>query len=85
MQNENIGLLLMSIATHNLYVIDTRKTPAIHIQEVDLMVDEFKIPQLCFVMNKYLYNPSVIREIYSCALSTKNRLADLRIKRNRNA
>lgn len=85
MQDEQIGLLLMSLANQNLYILDTRKTPATHIQEVDLMVDEFKLPELCFVMNKYLYSPSVIKEAYQLTLLAKNRLSQVKLKSNNNA
>ncbi|MBT8326517.1 MAG: hypothetical protein KJP21_02260 [Bacteroidia bacterium] len=78
MQNEQIGLLLMSLASHNLYVIDSRETPANHIQEVDLIREEFNIPKLSFVMNKDLYNPSVIKEIIKLVLNVKNRLIQLK-------
>lgn len=85
MQNEQIGLLLMSIAKHNLYVIDSRKTPAKHIQEVDLTREEYSIPNLSFVMNKHLYSPSVLKETYKLALGANRRISLLRYKREKNA
>lgn len=84
MKDEQIGLLLMSIATHNLYVIDSRQTPATHITEIDLTRDEFDIPNLSFVMNKYLYNPSVIKETYNLALHAKDQVTALLAKPSQN-
>ena len=60
-ENERIGLLLMNIATNNLYVLDARRTPSSHIEEINLLQDEFKIDNLSFILNKHLYNPSVIK------------------------
>ncbi|PCJ65330.1 MAG: hypothetical protein COA58_10755 [Bacteroidetes bacterium] len=71
MGDERIGLLLMSLATHNLYVIDTRRTRASHILEIDVLQEEFAIPNLSFVMNKYLYSPSVLIEIYKLIIKVK--------------
>ena len=85
MQNEQIGLLLMSVATHNLYVIDSRQTPASLIQEVDLTREEFNLPKLSFVMNKHLYSPSVIKEAYNLVLISKRRLSVLISNRTKNA
>jgi len=84
MQHEQIGLLLMSIATHNLYVIDSRETPASHIIEVDLTREEYDIPKLSFVLNKYLFNPSVIKETYNLALTAKGRISLLISRRSQN-
>jgi uncharacterized protein involved in exopolysaccharide biosynthesis len=84
MQQEQIGLLLMSIATHNLYVIDSRETPASHIIEVDLTREEYDIPKLSFVLNKYLFNPSVIKETYNLALTAKGRISLLISRRSQN-
>jgi len=82
LENERLGLLLMSIATTNLYVVDSRRTPANHIQEVDLLVDEFKLPNSYFILNKDLYNPSVIREIATFLINVKNQAFALIQKRN---
>jgi hypothetical protein len=84
MQQEQIGLLLMSIATHNLYVIDSRETPASHIIEVDLTREEYDIPKLSFVLNKYLYNPSVIKETYKLIIAAKGRISLLTSRSSQN-
>jgi uncharacterized protein involved in exopolysaccharide biosynthesis len=84
MQHEQIGLLLMSVATHNLYVIDSRETPASHIIEVDLTREEYDIPKLSFVLNKYLYNPSVIKETYKLIIAAKGRISLLTSRSSQN-
>ena len=58
--DESLGLLMMSLSDHNLYVMDSRRTPASHITEVDLMCEEFKITNLHFILNKDLYNPTLL-------------------------
>ncbi len=72
MQDERIGLLLMSIANHNLYIVDSRKTPAKHIQEIDLIKEEFNLPNLNFVMNRNLYNPNIFREMLNFFKNAKS-------------
>jgi len=84
MQHEQIGLLLMSVATHNLYIIDSRETPASHIIEIDLTREEYDIPKLSFVLNKYLYNPSVIKETFNLVLAAKGRISLLTSRRSHN-
>tara|TARA_R110002050_G_scaffold141251_1_gene266252 strand:+ start:1543 stop:3741 length:2199 start_codon:yes stop_codon:yes gene_type:complete len=53
------SLLLMSVSTTNLVVMDTRLTLAKRIVDVDLMNQEFKLPNVRFVLNRYAYNPSI--------------------------
>jgi uncharacterized protein involved in exopolysaccharide biosynthesis len=84
MQHEQIGLLLMSVATHNLYVIDSRETSASHIIEVDLAREEYDIPKLSFVMNKYLYSPSLIKETYKLIIAAKGRISLLTSRNSQN-
>ena len=54
MLNEDLGkqksLLLMSIATVNLVVVDARLTPAGRIIELDLLKEEFDLPSVHFVL-----------------------------------
>lgn len=60
-EKERLGLLLMSIADHNLYVLDARRTPSSHIEEINLVKEEFNLGEFHFILNKHLYNPSVIK------------------------
>ena len=65
--NEKLGiqksLLLMSIATLNLVVLDTRLTPAKRIMDADLIKEEYNLPSVNFVLNRFGYNPSMLAEI----------------------
>jgi hypothetical protein len=63
LEEERIGLLLMKLASSNLYVVDSRRTPASLIEKVDLLVAEFHLPNFHFALNKAGYNPSVLGEI----------------------
>lgn len=61
--SENImsqkALLLMKISSTNLVVLDTRKTSFKRIVETDLHVEEYNLPNVNFILNRYAYNPSI--------------------------
>ncbi len=65
--NEKLGiqksLLLMSMASLNLIVLDTRVTPAKRIMEADLIKEEYSLPSVNFVLNRFGYNPSIFAEL----------------------
>ena len=61
--NSQKSILMMSVATTNLVVLDTRLTPANKIIEVDLLKEEFKLEPMYFVLNRFAYNPNLIKEI----------------------
>ncbi|MGB1037453.1 MAG: exopolysaccharide transport family protein [Bacteroidia bacterium] len=73
-EDESIGLLMLSIADNNLYIVDSRRTPAAHIQEINLIKEEFEITTLHFVLNKHLYNPNVIKATLKIIASFYGRL-----------
>lgn len=58
-----ITLSLMSLATQNLVVLDSRKSAERIITEIELLKEEFQLPNMWFVLNKAGYNPSVWTEI----------------------
>lgn len=66
--NSNFGeaftLALMAIANVNVVCIDTRLTPAKNIVEVDLLSEEYKLPNVHFAVNRVGYSPSFIWEIF---------------------
>jgi uncharacterized protein involved in exopolysaccharide biosynthesis len=66
--NEELGgqksLMMMSIATTNLVSVDTRLTQAKKIVEIDLLKDEFDLASVHFILNRYNYNPNIIKEIF---------------------
>lgn len=68
------ALLYMSLAEHNLMVVDARKTPLKWISKLELVKSEFNIPNLSFLLNKRGYNPSVIHEVKVGAVKLINRL-----------
>lgn len=63
-QNEAIGTQLslqtMALADTNLVVVDSRITPAKKIIETDLIKEEYNLPNMHFVLNRFGYNPSII-------------------------
>jgi len=60
---DKLGLLFMSIASQNLMVLDSRKTAEKSIVKIELLKDEFQLPNFWFVLNKADYNPSIFLEI----------------------
>lgn len=64
--NQNIGaqksMLLMSVVTTNLIVLDSRLTPRSNIMKADLIQEEYKFDSIQFVLNRYRYNPSLVKE-----------------------
>ena len=62
-KEDKLALLFMSLATQNLIVLDSRKTAEKTIIKMELLKDEFQLPNVWFVLNKAGYNPSVFVEI----------------------
>ena len=63
LKEDKLALLFMSLATQNLIVVDSRKTAEKTIIKMELLKDEFQLPNVWFVLNKAGYNPSVFVEI----------------------
>ena len=63
LKEDKLALLFMSLATQNLIVVDSRKTAEKTIIKLELLKDEFQLPNVWFVLNKAGYNPSVFVEI----------------------
>lgn len=65
--NENLGnpksILLMNIATANIVMLDTRKTPSNKIMEVALIEQNFKLPATYFGLNSVGHNPNILTEV----------------------
>ena len=55
------SILLMSIATSNIVVLDTRLTPAKKVMEVDMLKEKFDLPQTYFGLNRVGYNPNIVK------------------------
>ena len=59
------SLLMMSLANVNLVAIDSRLTPSKKIIEVDLIKEEYDISSIQYILNRYEYNPSILKECYN--------------------
>ena len=59
--NTGSSLLLMSIATVNLFVLDSKRTPTNKVIEVDLLKEEYKFKNLQFLLNKTGSNTNSIK------------------------
>lgn len=62
-KEDRLGLLFMSLATQNLIVLDSRKTAEKNIIKIELLKDEYQLPNTWFVLNKAGYNPNVLVEV----------------------
>jgi len=63
-ERESSGLLFMSAAQANLFVLDARRTAAKQITRTEILAQEFNLPEMWFVLNKAGYNPNILTEIY---------------------
>lgn len=57
-----LALLFMSLATQNLVVLDSRETAEKRITTINLLKEEFQLPNVWFVLNKTGYNPNLFVE-----------------------
>ncbi len=62
--NEVFTLAIMAVADLNVVCIDTRLTPAKKIAEVDMLANEYKLPNVNFAINRVGYNPSFIFDVF---------------------
>jgi hypothetical protein len=62
-KQDRLALLFMRMASQNLIVLDSRKTAEKIILKIELLKDEFSLPNAWFVLNKAGYNPSIIVEV----------------------
>ncbi|MCZ8145287.1 GNVR domain-containing protein [Flavobacterium sp.] len=58
-----LALLFMRMADQNIMVVDSRKTAAQAIVKIELLREEYQIPNLWFVLNRSAYNPSIFRVV----------------------
>lgn len=56
------GLLLMKLSASNLFILDSRKTPAKLVPEADLLQDEYKFANIQFLLNREGYNPNLFAQ-----------------------
>lgn len=60
---DRLAMLFMSLATQNLFVLDSKKTSEKTIVKVELLKNEYKFPNMWFVLNKANYHPSILKEL----------------------
>jgi hypothetical protein len=58
-----LPLLFLKLADQNIFLLDSRKTAARNIMNVELLKDEYHLDNLWFVLNKEGYNPSLMTTI----------------------
>ena len=69
------SLLFMNVADVNLFIADSRLTPAKMIDKTEMMKEQFQLPQIYFLLNRAGYNPNVITQawVFAKALYIKLR------------
>lgn len=63
-----LALLFMSLASQNFVILDSRTTAEKTIISIELLQEEYHLPNLSFILNKAGYNPSIflsVKKIYS--------------------
>lgn len=61
--NGLFAVTVMAASDLNLVAVDARLTPAKNILKVDLLKEEFNLPNMFFVLNRAGYNPGIVREV----------------------
>ncbi|RFC55044.1 GumC family protein [Brumimicrobium aurantiacum] len=56
----------MAASDLNIICLDTRLTPAKHINEVNILQQEYQLPNMFFALNRVGYNPNFIQEAIKC-------------------
>jgi hypothetical protein len=64
MKEAGNSLQIMSLADTNFILLDARKTPRKTISCIDIIQQEYGLPNLHFILNRAGYNPNVIMQLY---------------------
>jgi uncharacterized protein involved in exopolysaccharide biosynthesis len=73
LSKKSSALLVMSTASINLFVVDSRRTKLKKLQQVDLMKEEMGIGNIQLVLNRDQYAPSVYSQVKALIKRYKNR------------
>jgi len=63
-----LALLFMSLASQNFVVLDSRRTAEKTVISIELLREEYHLPNLWFILNKAGFNPSIfssLKKVYS--------------------
>lgn len=66
------GLLLMKLADANLFILDSRKTPAKMVAEAELLQEEYQFARMHFLLNREGYNPNLLRQAWDLSRTVMN-------------
>lgn len=56
------GLLLMKMSSANLFLFDSRRTPAKMVAESELLQEEYKFNKIQYLLNREGYNPNIFMQ-----------------------
>lgn len=74
LDDDSIARLMMRISAINMVVADARLTPKKRVEETTLLQDEFKLPSVYFLLNRYGYSPSLWHELRSFLVKKPRRV-----------
>lgn len=69
LENASNGLLLMKLANANIFIFDSRRTPAKRVSATELLQLEYQFQNLQIMLNKDGYNPNIIMQCWEMALN----------------
>ncbi len=62
-KEDRLAMFFMSLATQNLFVLDSKKTAEKTILKMEILKNDYQLQTLWFVLNKANYNPSILVEL----------------------
>jgi uncharacterized protein involved in exopolysaccharide biosynthesis len=62
-KEDRLALLFMSLATQNLFVLDSKRTDKKIIVTMELLKEEYQLQTLWYILNKANYHPSIMSEL----------------------
>lgn len=79
--NASIGLLLMKMADANLFLFDSRITPARMVPDAQLLHEEYQFTNIQYLLNRAGYNPNVLVQAMTICSSLISRIRTKKISK----
>ncbi|MFT4739725.1 MAG: hypothetical protein ACI9L9_000499 [Marivirga sp.] len=80
--NDHLGsrnsLLMCSFAELNLISLDARLTLATKVMDASLLVEEYQLKNVHFILNRAFYNPNIVHEVYMYLIKAISKISRAR-------
>jgi uncharacterized protein involved in exopolysaccharide biosynthesis len=80
--NDHLGsrnsLLMCAFAELNLISLDARLTLASKVMDANLLVEEYQLKNVHFILNRAFYNPNIVHEMYMYLMKTISKISRAR-------